>query len=355
MATFHTCILHIGFEKTGSTSIQAFLTGHVERLQRLGLFVPRSLARGDGHCNHLRLPAYALRDDKLDDDVRLHFGLASEDDIAGFRTATCALLEREIRARGGTGTMLLSNEHLSSRLDTADELVRLRDLLGGFCNAFRIVAYLRNQADVLESLYGEAVKGGFHDIDLIPDFSVPDPWIGREYFEYGRTLERWADVFGQDRVEVRLFELQALRSGDVVGDFLGCIGVDASRFTALPRLNERLDDRAQTFLLRLNRALRSLPPDEAGRIRDVVVNALSGASHGPGYRLTEDEARDFTALFEGQNEWVRERWFPSSSRLFQPGPPRERSRPAGGEASMADTFELVAVLLRRLVAGTRGS
>ncbi len=353
MAAFRSCILHIGFEKTGSTSIQSFLTEHVERLQRLGHFVPRSLARDDGHCNHLRLPAYALDDDKLDDDVRLHFGIASRDQLAGFRNDTHRLLEREIRTRGGGGTMLLSNEHLSSRLDREEELLRLRDLLGGFCDEFRIVAYLRNQVDVLESIYSEAIKGGRCDIALIPDFSgdAEIPWIAREYFEYARTLQRWVRVFGQDRVEVRLFDRTTLRSGDAVADFLGCLAIEPSRFATLPRENERLDGRAQAFLLRINRALRPLPPGEATRIRDVVTGLLATLPQGPSLRLGEPEARDFMALFEDQNEWVRERWFPSAATLFPPGRPRAPSAPAGAEASLADTVALTAMLLRGLVIG----
>ncbi len=353
MAAFPTCVLHVGFEKTGSTSIQAFLTEHVERLQRLGHFVPRSLARGDGFCNHVRLPAHALADDKLDDDVRVHFGLASHDQLAAFRGATRRLLASEIRTRGGGGTMLLSNEHLSSRLDQDDELERLRDLLGGFCDEFRIIAYLRNQVDVLESLYGEAIKGGHCDISLIPDFSADagDPWIGQDYFEYGRTLRRWVRVFGRDSVEVRLFDRTTLRSGDVVADFLGCLGIDPSRFAALPRANERLDARAQAFLLRINRALRPLPPDEANRIRDVVTGLLAAMPQGPSLQLSEPEAQDFMALFRDENEWVRERWFPSSATLFPPGRARERSRPADAEASLADTVELTTLLLRKLIPG----
>ncbi len=353
MAPFRTCILHIGFEKTGSTSIQAFLTQQVERLHRLGHFVPRSLARTDGFCNHLRLAAHALRDDKLEDDVRIHYGAVSPRALGELRAATPRLLADEIRARGPARTLLLSNEHLSSRLDETAELIRLRDLLAGFCDGFRIVAYLRNQAEMLESVYGEAIKGGYHDIALVPDFSGngPDPWVAREYFEYGRALERWVEVFGQDRVEVRLFDRGTLRSGDVVRDFLGLIDVDPSRFAEPPRINERLDGRAQAFLLQVNRALRPLPPEEATRIRDVVVDVLAALPRGSGLQLSEPEARDFMALFEEQNEWVRARWFPSSATLFPPGRPRAPSSRPDPETSTADTFELVAVLLRKLVSG----
>ena len=351
MALFQTCHLHIGFEKTGSTSIQAFLTDNVDRLQRLGFFVPRSLARSDGFCNHIRLPAHAMREDRLEDDVRTHYGLTSPHQLADFRDATRELLEREIRARGGAAALLLSNEHLSSRLDQASELIRLRDLLSPFCDSFRIIAYLRNQVDVLESIYSEAIKGGFCDIDLIPNFTtdVPAPWIAREYFEYDRTLERWVEVFGQDCIEVRLFDPETMQSGDVVRDFLSCLCIDGSRFGDLPRINERLDSRVQAFLLQINRTLRLLPSGDAGRIREVVIDILSGLPRGRARQLSEREALDFMALFEAQNEAVRRRWFPSSPSLFRSVKSRQRSPQIDAEASTEDIVELTSTLLQKLI------
>ena len=348
-APFRTCIFHIGLEKIGSTSIQTFLTAHADPLHRMGFFVSFSLARSDGFCNHLRLPAHALDHDRIDDDVREHYGVTSRQALDAFRLATPRLLEREIRARGGAPVLLLSNGHLSSRLDRADELVRLRDLLDPFCGEFRIIAFLRNQADVLESIYGEAIKDGRCDIALPPDFSENgNGWIDRGYFEYDHVLERRAATFGADRVEVRLFNRDALRGNDVVADFLCHIGIDPSRFGKLPRVNHRLDVRAQAFLLRINQAL---PSDEATRIRDTVVDVLSAASRGPGRQLSGPETLHFMALFADNNERVRERWFPSSPALFQSTRPRDPSGPVDAEAALADAADLTTLLLRRLISG----
>ena len=344
---FKRALLHIGFEKTGSTSIQAFLTDNVDRLRALGYFVPRSLAREDGFCNHTRLAAYALADHKLDDDLRLHHGVTNADQLAAFRETTTTNLAQEAAQAAGCGFMLLSNEHLSSRITEPGELASLQALLATVCEEATIFVYLRNQAELLQSAYNEAIKVGFHDIDLIPDFATPAPdgWVERRYFEYGSTLDLWAETFGRENIAIRLFEPDGLLFGDVVQDLLFRIHVDPSRFTAFPRANEGLDAAAQHFLKQLNGSLSHLAPNEAARIRERVVEILMQKRRGTGRRLTTSEAATFIAQFEDENESVRRRWFPDRPTLF-----RIRSDTGGANgAPEDDSFKIVTLLLESVL------
>ena len=344
---FKRALLHIGFEKTGSTSIQAFLTDKVARLRALGYFVPQSLSREDGFCNHTRLAAYALADHKLDDDLRLHHGVTNAEGLAAFRETTTANLIEEAAQAAGCGFMLLSNEHLSSRITEPGELASLQALLATVCEEVTIFVYLRNQADLLQSAYNEAIKVGFHDIDLIPDFdkAATGGWIERRYFEYGKTLDLWADAFGQENIAVRLFEPDGLLFGDVVQDLLFRIHVDPSRFTAFPRANEGLDAAAQHFLKQLNGSLSHLAPNEAARIRERVVDILMQKRRGSGRKLTTSEASSFIAQFKDENDSVRRRWFPDRPTLF-----RLRDD-AGAEAAAPDddAFQIMTLLLKSIL------
>ena len=352
MARFKRCTLHIGFEKTGSTSIQAFLTAHVDDLAARGYFVPRSLARNDGFCNHTRLAAYALDHRKLDDDLRLHHGIADAEQTARFREQTEMLLAAEAEQATGCRLMLLSNEHLSSRIDEAGELARLQHLLSGLCEEIKVLAYLRGQADLVQSIYNEAVKSGFYDMDLVPDFSLPNhrQWVKRRYFEYAKTLDLWADVFGPDNIAVRLFEPGSLLFGDVVQDFLFRVQIDPSKFSQFPRVNEGLDSSAQIFLEHLNRALAGAPAGDAARVRERVVDILMDKARGRGRRLTGAQASDFQSQFAEDNERVRARWFPGRASLFDhAGLPAASEDSSDDVTASAAPFRIIAMLLRELI------
>ncbi|WP_428393960.1 hypothetical protein [Lichenicoccus sp.] len=344
---FKRALLHIGFEKTGSTSVQVFLTDNIARLRALGYFVPRSLVREDGFCNHTRLVAYALADHKLDDDLRLHHGVTNAAQLAAFRETTTANLAEEAAAATGCGFMLLSNEHLSSRVTEAAELANLQALLATVCEQVTIFVYLRNQADLLQSAYNEAIKVGFHNIDLIPDFAnkATGGWVERRYFEYGSTLALWAETFGQENIMVRLFEPDGLLFGDVVQDLLFRIHVDPSRFTAFPRANEGLDASAQHFLKQLNGSLAHLAANDAARIRERVIDILMQERRGTGRKLTASDAAAFVAQFEDENESVRRRWFPDRPTLF-----RTRDDIAAEvDPPCDDSFRIMTLLLEALL------
>lgn len=345
MPPFRRCFLHIGFEKTGSTSIQAFLTGHTEALRRRGYFVPASLSRTDGFCNHMRLTAYALADHKIGGDVHQHYGISESSQIPAFRTETAERLHREIQQAADSRFLVLSNEHLSSRIDQAEEILRLRQLLAELADTVKVIAYLRCQTGLLESVYNEAVKIGFYNLDLVPDFSAPmhQQWVTRRYFTYGEILEPWSEAFGQENVVVRLFEPGALLFGDVVQDFLFTIHIDPSKFTRFPRQNEGLDRSAQLFLQRLNRTLSKLAPPEAMRIRDHLVALLMDKARGRGRRLSAEQASEFMAQFQQDNERVRCRWFPDRPHLFAAS--GTQGADLADQASEEEVFDVVGMVL----------
>ena len=155
-------IVHIGAEKTGTTSIQSFCATNRVLLAKRGVLYPSSL----GSANHMALAAYALNDDKIDD-VRLSHGLTSADEIECYRRRVMASLSKEIRSAGEITTLLLSNEHLQSRLVEEEEVARLRSLISTFTDDMRIVVYLRRQDRVAVSHYSTRLKAGAETVGPI--------------------------------------------------------------------------------------------------------------------------------------------------------------------------------------------
>lgn len=322
---FGHCVLHIGMEKTGTTTLQDMLGANRTALLEAGYFVPNTLAPYAKRANHERLTTFALSDTKLSDDLRRNAKLSNEDDLAHHREAVAQALRDEILALPDTvsnsaRTLLLSNEHCQSRLTEPDEVRRLKTFLDEFTESYRIVVYLRPQHDVAVSLYDQALKAGYADIPLLPDYSGRSPlWVHRGFFDYADLLERWGAVFGRDAMDVRLYRRDQLAGGDVVRDFLDRLGLDPDAYAAAPTTNASMSAAMQIALNAINRYLQRSGSKVTPTQRDGLITCLQAQSRGPGRRPARREAAAFYHSFALSNEAVRAQYFPDQDTLFDSG------------------------------------
>ena len=184
-------ILHIGTEKTGTTSFQHFChDNHAELLAR-GLLYPRDL----GFRNHRFISFAGMTLDTADEAVR-GMKLDTEEKLAGFIAEIAARLDRQLDAHQDARVCVLSSEHLHSRLRRPEQVARLRDLLAPRFESFEICIHLRPQIDVALSLastqtrVGGAVRRGFFD-QIRPE---------NIYYNYNRLVAMWEEVFGPEAI-----------------------------------------------------------------------------------------------------------------------------------------------------------
>ncbi len=118
------CILHLGSEKTGTSSIQKYFGLHRQALLKEGIWYPRSFTNPAGHV-HLR-----LSDAAADGSLATH-GPVSED----FREELQAVRD------AGVETALFSSEFFHSQLRDKGSLKRLHDFLGAFFDRVGLVYY----------------------------------------------------------------------------------------------------------------------------------------------------------------------------------------------------------------------
>jgi hypothetical protein len=321
------CILHIGTEKTGTTTLQRFLGTNRGALLQRGFFVPASLSPYPVVANHERLTTIALNPTKLDDDLRVTAGLKTIEDVEEWRVRVEEDLSREIMALSrqpeNSPTLLLSNEHCHSRLVTREEVHYLRQFLDRFADETRIIVYLRPQHELAISQYSNLLKVGFHDIDVFPDFiGGRSRGFNGLYFEYDKLLERWAGEFGREKITVRRYTKEQLEGNDVIQDFMSVIGCNTDGLQVPVNENVSLSAEHQTVINAINRYVASQTSLAAPRLRrHKLITALQATSSGSGRSgntVKREDAIRFFHTYDDCNERVRKDYFPSAELLFRP-------------------------------------
>lgn len=297
------CVIHIGTEKTGTTSIQKTLDGNVDLLEQGGVLWPSVLRSGQD----TRIACYAMDDDTVDLRKKRR-KLLTPEAIATFRSAFEERLAREIKAAPDARTMLIVNEHLS-RMRNPSELIRLRKLLEGVVDRFRIVVYLRRQDRMMRSMYSQVIKIGGTRENVFPVYEAAK---NNDFntFNYRRIVDLWAGVFGADALDIRIFDRAHLVDGDVVADFFHAAGLERPEGLSPAKTNESLSREALLSLRELN---RHLPREARGNITALSNQLFTGT----GMPVARAEAAAFLGYFEQDNDDVARQYLDRDS-LFDP-------------------------------------
>ncbi len=197
-----------------------------------------------------------------------------------------------------------------------DALVALRDAIAAAGYRARIVLYVRAQDEYAESLYAELVKHGltrsaadfFGDIMQHGVANKP----GRTYlFAYGRLVERFASVFGDDAMIVRGYR-DIGRPDALVLDFFGAVGAAGlvpPGSVAQPAAYDNLRPTTGGVITRLFANTAALLGDEqlAEAGAELVAHHAADASE-PFRPLAPNERERVTARFADDNARLVARW-----------------------------------------------
>jgi hypothetical protein len=203
-------VLHIGYPKTATSSIQWFLDRHRDSLRAQGVCYPAT-GQVDDHAHHKL--AFSLEDNAYErwsdaDRTRLFDDLAAEIDASD------------------ADTIVLSSELFLYRLEPIQRSAEFARILNG--RPLRVICFLRKQTTFMESLYRHFIW------DAAMRFAEgPDAFLARYPFagDYHMTLGAWAAFVGKDRIVPVIYE-QARNGEGCVKAFCRLIGIDPERFPA---------------------------------------------------------------------------------------------------------------------------
>ncbi len=290
-------ILHIGIEKTGSTTLQSVGGVNRETLKQRGICYPIA----PGAMNHTGLAIYASTGDTLKD-LRLIAGLASEQAFLAFQDKFPVQLRHEIE-ESGCERVWLSNEHLSSRIRKPAEMLRLVHLLRSLAERIRIIIYLRDQPDLIVSQYSTSVRSGATRELRLPR-SEND-----YFFNFALMLERWSTIWNRETIDVRIFDRASLLNGDITADFFKTIDEQLDATIRVPDgLNQSLNAHALQFLRIFNGHISRFAENGLNPEYGQIAAVLDSVSTGPNLTPPAAFMHEMAEMFATSNAFVAKRY-----------------------------------------------
>lgn len=301
-------ILHIGTEKTGSTTIQSFLRQNTQKLARQGIGVPSQL----GETLHFKLQLMANRDEFVDDFTR-NLGLHTNmEERLREKLRWKDELYEEVN-KSNLKRWIISCETLHSRLTTTEELEKLKGILAPLFDQIRILIYLRNPIDLAVSRLTEAAKCAM-------PIKIPTPPKHTEFdiCNHRQTIERWRQCMGEESLMPRLYDKKRLIKNSILDDFIHFCQIADSGMNKPSAQNPSMSAYGLKLLSEVNRHVprRRIDGSLIKSRWKLVCHIMKHLRGGEKYQPNREEILTYNKHYKASNEWVRKNYFPNQATLF---------------------------------------
>lgn len=303
-------IVHLGTEKTGTSTIQHFLKKNREALVSQGFY----FAKSTGSLDDRKLSIYCLGDDQFDAYHKANFIDTLQKKKQFEEKVFLDLKEEMSHLPSNVHTVIFSSEHLHSLVKQDGQRRKLKAMLGDIFDDIILVSYLRPQIEMAVSHYSTYLKTrGVFDLD---DF-LKNCDVTSYYYDYWRYLTGWEESFPESDILVRVFDKKQLVSGDVVADFCHAFGIDFYQLGSVVPANESVSPTGQELLKAIN---RNFPVfiEGVGKnpTRTAFIQMIGKIYAGAGAKPSKDRAIKLQGAFDSINQKVKEKWFPERDDLF---------------------------------------
>ncbi len=291
--------IHIGLEKTGTTTIQEFAYQNRSLLTVDNIYYPDS----PGIKNHTNLPAYAY--DKNLNDLAVRKNITNTNDRIYFRNSFEEKFKRELKPiREKKMNLLLSSEHLSSRVGDESEIRKLLSLFTSLNYQPKIIIYLRRQDEMLLSTYSTWVKCGATE-------ELNHNAYKKKRYDFLSQLKLWENCVGQENIIVGLFHKKRLLNGDLIQDFCKKVDINYKQYE-LPesKLNKSLSAIQLAFLKDFNKNIPELIDGEKNVLRGDIITALESIVDNSRATLPSNIRSEIQEYFKKDNGSIKRKYFP---------------------------------------------
>ena len=208
------CILHIGTEKTGTTSLQDFL------FENKGILNENNIELCSIKTVFSSRLIVSYFQNKLDN-WHLRNKIRSFEDKKNFEENFEKNFDNFIKTiHPNVNSLIISSEYFHSRLKSSSELCDIHNFLKRYFNNIKIVCYFREQSDMWESLYSTALKQDF--TGKLGDFQK-NITINNNYYNHLQSADLWANEFNVKNCVFKIFRKNLLLDNDIRHDFLKII------------------------------------------------------------------------------------------------------------------------------------
>ena len=304
--------LHIGTEKTGTTSIQSFLNKNRMKLSENGYHVLKC----SGPRNQRSIASYCMPDNHFDD-FFLSQQIDNLEEKTEFRKKLKNAFDKEMsELDDSVHSVIISSEHFHSRLKNVRDVERLRELISNYFSEVTVICYLREQSSLASSLYSTGIKAGVStDFPTFVENCTPD----NPFYNYSSLLERWSTVFSTDSLNVRIFSRDEFYNNDLIDDF--CVAVNKELLTFTERKVEVKNESFSSFGIIIGRAINSISSryDKNGFVnedRKRALNQISEAFSGHENNVSIEQYESIYNDFQETNQSVAKKYFSNRDCLF---------------------------------------
>jgi len=357
-------VVHIGTEKTGTTTIQNFLACNRQQLRQEGcLYTAYTGANGGSQWGFVA----AVQKKPWRSDVGARLGIFDECTALAYRKKLIDSIERDLR-EGDYQTLLISSEHFHSRLASGISILNLKHFLSRWSDNIKIFFFLRRQDRVAISRYSTKLKSG-----IVSKVFYPMPGRPTKYYDYELIYKNWSTVFGNENIAVHIYERCVRQPGGLLQSFCSACDISMAGKSIPKNTNLSLNKVGVDLLLELNRRWPVSQLSKRDPAREHIVARIAEEYAGRCHLATRSEAELFYAKFIAGNARLANILFPDSGQAlfdddFSDYPDRLGASESSGElldAVIADVtpelassrmqssragFRSVAVLAARLLA-----
>ena len=294
--------LHIGFEKTGTSSIQYFCFHNNEYLKRNNIIYP----------NDPKNP--------------LVLGYSHWPVVAGF------LKNKNLVPKGkrlDISQLMIEMKNLYDNLNEKDQLIlsaepfhshfsktEINKIKKCFSEYFdiKIIAYIREQSSAYESYISTLIRGGiFFDLE---NFSMVNLNFKDKRFQNYSNIKLWADVFGKKNMICKLYKTDTLLNNDISSDFLNIIDTKLKVKKTLKE-NAKLSSESMLFWNELNKVNFDIPRTAFYKKLRLVLEKYNSKRNDPFISLlNEADIKKINNYYEKDNIKLSKEFFDSTENLF---------------------------------------